>query len=285
LPQITLQDGRRLHFREFGPADGYPIFHFHGIAGSGLDAALYGEAPNIARVRLISPDRPGLGESDFQTARQILDWPGDITELADHLALDSFSVVAVSGGAPYALACAQRLSQRLNTCGIVSGAGPASLIPTRERRFRATYFGIRRLPLLYKVFARSLTVWRRSHPNQRFSVPSALLAQADAEVLRNPDMLSILTRVAWEGARPGAAGSIIEGALLAGDWGFRPQEIELKRCFLWHGEGDRIVPVAIGRSLAASVPGARAKFYPGEGHYSVMVNHGVEILSALATSD
>jgi len=280
LPQLRLRSGRRLHYRTFGPSAGEPLFHFHGIAGSGLDAALYGDAPDIAGVHLISPDRPGLGESDFQPGRTILDWPSDVLELADSLGLGAFSVVGVSGGAPYALACAHEIPQRLKACGIVSGAAPGRLIPRRDVRFRATYFAIHWLPFFYQAFARALTPWRASHPTERFAIPAILLARADAAVLANAELSSILARVTAEGSRQGYTGPALEGTLLAGDWGFRLENINLKDFFLWHGEADRIVPAGVGRNLAAAVPNTRAKFYPGEGHYSVMVNHAFEILTA-----
>ncbi len=38
-----------------------------------------------------------------------------------------FSVVGMSGGGPYALACARRIPERLVACGIVSGVGPVAV--------------------------------------------------------------------------------------------------------------------------------------------------------------
>ena len=38
---------------------------------------------------------------------------------------------------------------------------------------------------------------------------------------------------------------------------------------LWHGDADGVVPVAMGRYLAAAIPDCRAEFIPGGGHYLV----------------
>ena len=38
-------------------------------------------------IRMIALDRPGYGLSDYQENRTYLDWPGDVSALADHLAL------------------------------------------------------------------------------------------------------------------------------------------------------------------------------------------------------
>lgn len=57
-------------------------------------------------LRIIPIDRPGSAESSHQTNRRILDWPADITQVANHLRLNRFAVLGYSGGGPYALACA-----------------------------------------------------------------------------------------------------------------------------------------------------------------------------------
>ena len=46
-----------------------------------------------AGVRLISPDRPGIGLSDPLAGRNMLDWADDIAELLDQLGVDRFAVV------------------------------------------------------------------------------------------------------------------------------------------------------------------------------------------------
>jgi pimeloyl-ACP methyl ester carboxylesterase len=49
---------------------------------------------------------------------------------------------------------------------------------------------------------------------------------------------------------------------------------------LWHGEADGIVPVAMGRYLAGSIPDCRAEFIPRAGHYVVFDRIG-QILDAM----
>jgi len=57
-------------------------------------------------LRVIAPDRPGLGESSFVEGRKLLDWPADVAVLMDRLGVDRFILLGVSGGTPYSLACA-----------------------------------------------------------------------------------------------------------------------------------------------------------------------------------
>jgi pimeloyl-ACP methyl ester carboxylesterase len=90
--QITLCDGRRLSFAEFGEIQGEPVFYFHGFPGSRLEAKLAETMAKDSQVRFIGIDRPGFGLSDFKAKRALVDWPNDVTELADSLGIDQFSI-------------------------------------------------------------------------------------------------------------------------------------------------------------------------------------------------
>jgi len=129
---MTLSDGRDLGWLELGVPDGWPIFGFHGTPGSRLQLAINEAAVRRAGVRLIAPDRPGYGMSTYQPGRRLIDWPSDVVELADHLAVDRFSVMGVSGGGPHALACASVLKERVVVAGIVSGADPCRIRGSRS---------------------------------------------------------------------------------------------------------------------------------------------------------
>ena len=58
---VTLADGRDLAYEEYGNPDGFPVLSFHGGLSSRLDAAPAHEAAVLMGVRLLSPDRPGIG--------------------------------------------------------------------------------------------------------------------------------------------------------------------------------------------------------------------------------
>ncbi len=62
-----------------------------------------------------------MGLSDFEPGRKILDWPNDVIQLADALEIDRFGVEGVSGGGPYAAACAYKIPDRL---GSLTGLNP-----------------------------------------------------------------------------------------------------------------------------------------------------------------
>src|ERR1019366_2003738 len=62
--KITLRDGRTLAYMDRGPRTGTPFLYFHGFQGSRLER-VPGLDEILAKlnIRLISPDRPGIGLS------------------------------------------------------------------------------------------------------------------------------------------------------------------------------------------------------------------------------
>src|SRR5689334_602661 len=121
---IQLGNQRMLGYAEYGNLDGVPVFLFHGTPGSRL---VLGEITTLAErlgIRLVVPERPGFGLSDFQPDRMILDWPDDVVELADRLTINRFGVIGVSGGGPYAAACAYKIPQRLTKVVMLSSPAP-----------------------------------------------------------------------------------------------------------------------------------------------------------------
>src|SRR6185312_3853086 len=104
--RVRLADGRTLACLELGDPSGPPVLYFHGYPGSRLEARVAAAAARRLGLRLLAVDRPGFGQSTFQTGRSIGAWAADVAALADRLALGRFSIVGVSGGGPYALACA-----------------------------------------------------------------------------------------------------------------------------------------------------------------------------------
>ena len=81
-----------------------------------------------------------------------------------------------------------------------------------------------------------------------------------------PEVAAALSASLREAFRNGGQGVADELLLLMRPWTVRLEEIQVP-VRLWHGEADGIVPVAMGRYLARSIPNCRAEFIPGGGHY------------------
>src|SRR5690349_8078907 len=135
--KISLPDGRLLSYAEFGDAAGYPLIWCHGNPGSRREADLL--EPLLlqrAKVRAIVPDRPGIGLSTWRGQRKLTDWPTDLAALTAALKIERFAVLGLSGGAPYALACARAMPHRVTRVALVSGVGPLAALDDAARRLR-----------------------------------------------------------------------------------------------------------------------------------------------------
>jgi pimeloyl-ACP methyl ester carboxylesterase len=277
-----LPDGRWLAYAEYGDPRGLPILYFHGFPGSRLEAQLADAAAARLGIRLIAPDRPGFGRSDFHPARRIPDWPGDVSVLADHLALGRFAVLGVSGGAPYALVCAAQLGARVTVAAGVGALAPLGMASARDMpTIQRVGLGLARcLPLGVGAFF-GLVGWAiRRHPARVLAYIASSANAADrAVLLRSPEREGLITSF-QESVRVGSRGCAHELELFVRPWGFAFEAIGTE-VLLWHGEQDAIVPVAMGRALARALPRCRAHFLPGEGHYSVPLDHSAAILAAL----
>jgi pimeloyl-ACP methyl ester carboxylesterase len=279
---IRLRDGRRLGYAEWGDASGTPLFYFHGWPGSRVEGRL-GDAPARASgVRLIATDRPGMGLSDFQPRRTLVDWPDDVVELATALGLDRFAVLGISGGGPYAAACAWKLSGRLTRAGIVSCLAPIDVpgaTAGMSRQNRLAFQLVGRLGVLRRLLMARSGVALRRHPDR--VLESGVAAAVDKRYLGRPDVRTVLVGSLSEAYRRGSRGPAWEMGLYARPWGFRLEDIRTP-VYLSHGEQDANAPVAMGRHLASVIPRCQATFHPREGHLH-FVDRLPEILAAVCT--
>lgn len=279
-----LPDGRRLGYAEYGRRDGCTILYFHGFPGSRLDAVLFHEAAAALEVRLIGVDRPGMGLSDFLPQRRIGDWPQDVAALADTLGLSRFTVLGHSGGAPYALACAARIPERLTGCALVAGLGPVAQAPEALARMgslpRMVLALGRRLPAAARALYRTTVSPFLPHPELWMPWWRQVLPPPDQQVLDDPFVHAAIANSFKEAGRRGTRGLAWELCLYAEPWDFSLTDVGLP-VRLWHGEADRTVPAAFGHFLAERLPRCEATFLPGEGHLSLPVHHGSRIVERL----
>ena len=282
---LTLPDGRRLAHAEYGDPHGHPTFYFHGFPGSRLEAVLANASAAQARVRLIAVDRPGIGGSDLQPGRRLLDWPADVVHLADHLGLARFTVVGVSGGGPYAAACAHSIPERLDAVAIVSGVAPfdadalfAGMMWPNTLIMRIA----QRAPWMVKWGLR-LAVILRGFPRFAIGLVARSLESPDRTVLARSEVRETIARSLVESLRQGARGIVNELLILARPWGFRLDEVSTD-VHLWHGERDRMVPASHGRRLCDELPRSHCEFFPEEGHFSLVIDHAGQIFSTLESA-
>ncbi len=272
---MTLHDGRILSYRGYGNADGEPVFYFHGYPSSGMEFLL-NNGDMRARdlnLRIIAVNRPGYGNSDFQIDRTLLDWPDDISELADSLKIDSFSVLGVSGGGPYAIVCAYKISGRLKKVGVVSGMGPYNA-PEMENGASAVILKSPRFiqNMMFKGFKKTI----QKNPDKITKRMRKGFPDADRKIIDIPQERDILLNALYEGLSAGPEGAKQDAEIYKGDWGFALEDVD-HLVYLWHGEEDLSVRIETGKYVADNLANCEPTYYPGEGHFSLLYNRADEI--------
>ena len=149
---LELDSGIRLSYTFYGETRNFrhDVVFFHGLQSCHVEAEALAQTALSLRVRLITLDRPGTGFSTPVPDRRIMDWPSMVERLVHALDLDVFSILAVSGGGPYALACARHFpASKLRGVSLVASIAPAWELGTAGLRssLRMSTFLAQWLPL------------------------------------------------------------------------------------------------------------------------------------------
>jgi pimeloyl-ACP methyl ester carboxylesterase len=284
---IVLPDGRRLAFTEWGAPDGRPVFSCHGRPGSRLWCPDE-EAMAEAGVRLVIPDRPGIGRSDPLEGRTLADWPRDVIALADALGLATFGVIGVSGGGTYGLACAALIPDRLTAVADVSSgistldwAQAPDVVEGWPARVRARF----ELARTDRFAAAQLAAAQWTDEIQ-FDLDPAVAREelesvdADRWFFDDPTRAAALDEEIREYARQGADGLKWDLMDFVQPWGFELADIRVP-VSIWHGAQDTLVTQDDVDTEAQLIPTARVVVWQDSGHLGV-AKHWRDILEAVA---
>src|SRR5256714_8226973 len=283
---LRLKNGGDLAFCEYGNAAGTPVLFLHGWPSSRTMAELADKAARELNVRIISPDRPGIRDSSFQENRKLTDWPDVVQQLADHLRLERFYVLAISGGAPYAYATAWKISERVRAVAIASGAPPIADLQDHSgllALYRRMIWLYRNSPRTLRAFFYLTGVLASIRPPPRLRPLMLKVLQ-----LRQCDATSLEETVAFEACfesqrrawLSSVKGLIHDAEIFGKPWEFRLEDIDVP-VRLWHGTEDRAFSVGVAEYMASRIPNCELRLVEGEGHYSLPIRHMREILSDL----
>ena len=278
---VALPDGRVLSYATCGDPEGEPVFCFHGVVGSRLTWSLCDEVATERGIRVVAPDRPGFGASDFQRGRRLLDWPADVAALADHLGVDSFGVAGFSGGGPHAMACAHELPGRVRGVSLVSTVTPPE---TRDRAdpFNESVLAATRFVPGFSRAAFATAAWLAKHDRERLRASLRASAAPPDRALIDGPVGDLLVADVAEGFRRGSRGPAHDLPMVGNDWGFDVGAVDVP-VTLRHGRADGTVGIELARAFADLLPAADL-YVTDEAHYSTYVG-GREAVLAGALSE
>jgi pimeloyl-ACP methyl ester carboxylesterase len=243
-----------------GPRDGTPVLYFHGFQGSRMEWMAADEAMlERLRVRMISPDRPGIGLSTPLRNRTVTDWARDVRSLTGHLLGEGtpFSILGFSAGATYALACGQLPG--LRAIALVGSLGLPHLISNWRRFSQETWHILLSAKLANFRQSTFLRIEEKhrdrlcNHWESYFADVKRGLSADDARVLGRPEVEEAFQLNRRESY---AQDPMVDLSALAAC-----------TVLITHGMADQVVPVGVARHLQTLIPGAGYQELPRRGHY------------------
>jgi pimeloyl-ACP methyl ester carboxylesterase len=271
---IAVGGGRELCVEMAGDPDGKPILVHSGLP---MSRRLYGGWIADAEkkgIRLIGYDRPGYGGSTAHPGYTVASGAQDVLAIAEALGHDRLGIWGISGGGPYALACAALLPDVA-----VAVAAVASIAPYGIEGF--DYFAgmgesnVEGVELFFsdpEAYHRDLREDREkilaATPEEFAEAWESVLSPVDAEVMTG-DLARWIAETQQVALSPGDQGWWDDESAPLASWGFDLRDIRVP-VKIWHGRQDRLVPVQHGEWLAASIPDAEADISDRDGHLTMI---------------
>jgi pimeloyl-ACP methyl ester carboxylesterase len=269
--RITLPDDRTLAAAEWGDPDGLPFISLHGTPGGRIG---WWEDPDIYRrfrLRRITYDRPGYGDSTRHPGRTVADGVADVEHLSAALGIDRFVVSGGSGGGPHALAVAALLPERVIRCIADVSVAPfdaegldwmAGMTEGNLVEFGAAVEGEAAARAVVEPL-REVQLARLAEGRLDWMGDDYELSDADREQMRK-HLVRVRAHIA-NGLAPGPDGWIDDLLVFVKPWGFDVASIRVP-VLVSYGRTDVLVPASHGDWLATHVPGAEVWSSDASGH-------------------
>lgn len=266
------RDERTSYYIDEG-TPGQRVVVYIGGQGTSLESFQLTEFARTTReqlgLRVISVERNGFGQSAFDPDLGYDDYVNEVQAVLDHLDVDRFVVMSISGGGAYAAHLASAMPDRIISLH-AAAASPLTL-PTRPAPQGCEQ-----------------TMKQRNTANER-STHNPLLwwGVPGSPVLLVPGWqdraYSDATRSFYLGGQLGNPSALShESALPCGAKAVADTTNITAPAYLYWGGADEVVPVSAMKAWKAALPNvAKATVYPGEGH-TVQYRHWDQILVDMA---
>lgn len=262
-----------------------PVLYFHGFCGCRYEASFADVYARQSGITLIAPDRPGFGDSPFDNERTYSTWATTTKEILDYLNIEKANILAVSGGAPYALACLAHIGDRISKTVIVSGAGEFASMSdlTGMARFPRTILrSMKYSEWIARPIIKMIEKRMRTDVGRSVRELAGTLARCDQKTLLTEHHHSFMSENIRRALGGGAAESaFLELKLMVKPWDFDLSSIQNTVTFI-HGEEDHLVPHGVALKSSLRVPNCNLKIIPEEGHFMVL-KMAYEVLNELKT--
>lgn len=267
---VAVRGDRRLSFAEYGSRRGRAVVWMHGTPGARrqvpLEARAYAETHGL---RLIALDRPGIGSSTPYLYPDVLDWAGDLELVLETLGVDRVHLIGLSGGAPYALAAAAALPDRVHGVAVLGGVAPTRGVDAIDGGavqlavLLAPLLTLARVPLGI-AFTQAIRL-ARPLAGPALDLYARVQPPGDKNLLARPEFKAMFLDDILNGSRFQTSAPINDLVLFTRHWGFDLADVRVPVRW-WHGDDDHIVPLRHGRHVVDRLPDAELAVIDGESH-------------------
>ncbi|WP_323084814.1 alpha/beta hydrolase [Providencia alcalifaciens] len=273
---MTLSDGRLLCWYESGPEQGFPVIF---CTGAGMSGTLgFGiDRLDELNIRLITPERAGLGQSTFDEHKSLQRFAQDIQELLNAQKLPSFSVIGFSQGAVFAMALARYASPV--SLSLVSGQDQFEF-PAIRAQLKQDVINMQEQAI---HTPEALSEWLMRNVTSQWLLAFILncSAEVDQQVYSEESFLAAYSGCMERAFMQGNQGYVQDLLIALQSWQFNPEDI---RCpvALWYGEQDvsSVHSPDFGKTLAQRFPDSEHFLFSHEGG-SVLWTQAYSILAQL----
>jgi pimeloyl-ACP methyl ester carboxylesterase len=253
---VRMADGQEL-WVDAVAADGFPLLvHAGSPASRRLFAPAAEEALTEYGLRLISYDRPGLGDSPPSPDRPVSDGIDQTHVIAEAFGIEKLAVYGFSGGGPYAMACAAELPDLVAAACIFASPSPVLRMGPDYERADFTAETEEMLARLGNADG-WLAHWG---------------AAAETDPSLNREVAEYLALVTQDGVGHGDQGWWDDYNAVNKPWGIDVADIACP-IQLWYGGKDRNVPRAHGDWLARHIPAVEVHYFADDSHATIEGTH------------
>lgn len=270
----------KLHAFEIGDPNHDVVIFMHGFPGSHQQAMILKDHAEALKFRVLAFDRPGYALSESFQTPSLKNFILATEEFFHEHQINDFHLIGVSGGNPSAISSAAHFGSRVKAVGSICGMAPFAAFPEVFSPFQKHGLGIAKIlpnALLRRFLDFAMT---RVSPDDVMKRFLKTVNQSDRDVLQSPTMKKVLMASMATSRTQGSKGILFDVKTFSTDWSTALSEI---RCpyFLWHGKQDKILSYKMSVVVNEKVPHSKLKLYENEGHYSLPILRGREILTEL----
>lgn len=260
---VELPNGRKVSFSIYGCENGKELLFCHGVNGTRIQASLFESVAYKLGLKIITPDRPGYGESTPVLKRDYMDWADDIQMFLDKLGIKKCGILGLSAGGNYALACLFKYPKYFSKAVMVSSASGAFKSRKGPERMLADF--LLKHPSYISIYLGFMFKLNNSAKKMKYMIQKLGMSDSDIELFEKMDIASLITLTEKEAYINGSEVPASDVTRAIQDVDFDLSKITIPVKF-WYGGQDRVVPANVARIVEKLIPNVEIIIKEDAGH-------------------